>query len=148
MRLVGVFRSVLPLLAAAALVALLFFVQFLDEAPLFAGAQSYLFYSHTASSQAEIVYADAESAARVRRSLLGRTGESAVFARAEDALAQADAYGALLLFTESAGDVTNLYYYSPRLGACVYVAGYAVNLHIALRGEGGCVGSPLIFGGY
>lgn len=148
MRLIGVFRGVLPLLAAAVLAALLFLVQFLDEAPLFAGAQSYLFYSRSASSQAEIVWADAEDAARVRRSLFGRTGESAVFDSAEGALAQAEEYGAQLLFCERAGDVTNYYYYSPRLGGCVYVAGFAVNLHVALRGEGGCAGSPLIFGGY
>ena len=62
--------------------------------------------------------------------------------------ALAEAYGARLLFCERAGDVTDCYYYSPRLGGCVYIGGYAVNLHIALRGEGGCVGSPLIFGGY
>ncbi len=145
---VGIFRGVLPLLAAALLAALLFFVQFSDEAPLFAGAQRYHFYTRSADSQACIVCADAEEAARVRRSLFGRTGESAVFADAEEALSQAERYGARLLFSERAGDVTNYYYYSPHLGGCVYVAGRAVNLHVALRGEGGCVGSPLIFGGY
>lgn len=141
-------KCVFPFLAAAVCAAALFLPQFLGEEPLFAGAESYLFYPGSASSQAYIVPAGAENAAAVRRSLFGRTGESAVYARAEDALAQAEAYGARLLFCERAGDVTDCYYYSPRLGGCVYVGGYAVNLHISLRGEGGCVGSPLIFGGY
>lgn len=106
-------KCVFPFLAAAVCAAALCLPQFLGEEPLFAGAESYLFYAGSASSQAYIVPADAENAAAVRRSLYGRTGESAVYARAEDALAQAEAYGARLLFCERAEDVTDCYYYSP-----------------------------------
>ena len=89
-------KCVFPFLAAVVCAAALFLPQFLGEEPLFAGAESYLFYTGSASSQAYIVPAGAENAAAVRRSLFGRTGESAVYARAEDALAQAEAYGARL----------------------------------------------------
>ncbi len=141
-------RCVFPFFAALICMALLILPQLADEKPLFAGAQSYLFYTRSASSQAQIVHATPENAAYIRLSLFDRTGESAFFDRAEDAFAQAEIYGARLLFTEKAGDVTNYYYYSPRLGECVLLSGQAVNLHIALRGESGCAGSPLIFGGY
>ena len=118
-------RCVFPFFAALICMALLILPQLADEKPLFAGAQSYLFYTRSASSQAQIVHATPENAAYIRLSLFDR-----------------------LLFTEKAGDVTNYYYYSPRLGECVLLSGQAVNLHIALRGESGCAGSPLIFGGY
>ena len=66
----------------------------------------------------------------------------------EDAFAQAEKYGAKFLFSERAAEVTNYYYYSPRLCGGVEIGGALVNLHVAVRGEGASVGSPLIFGGY
>ncbi len=52
------------------------------------------------------------------------------------------------MFSERAAEVTNYYYYSPRLCGGVKIGGALVNLHVAVRGEGASVGSPLIFGGY
>lgn len=69
-------KCVFPFLAAAVCAAALFLPQFLGEEPLFAGAESYLFYAGSASSQAYIVPADAENAAAVRRSLFGRTARA------------------------------------------------------------------------
>ena len=66
----------------------------------------------------------------------------------ERAFAQAERYGARLLFCERAGDVVNYYYSAPALGGGVWLEGAAVNLHVAVRGQGACIGSPLIFGGY
>ena len=118
---------------ALACAFLLLLPQWLDKPLLFAGAQRYTFFSGSASSQARITVATPEEAPFVRLTLQGYTGESAYYPSAEDAFAQAEAYGARLLFCERAGDVTDCYSYSPRLGGCVYVGGYAVNLHIALR---------------
>ena len=66
----------------------------------------------------------------------------------ERAFAQAERYGARLLFCERAGDVVNYYYSAPALGGGVWLEGQPVNLHVAVRGQGACIGSPLIFGGY
>ena len=76
------------------------------------------------------------------------TGESTSYGDRAAAFAQAEKYGAELVFTESAGGVTNYYYYTPRLGGAVLLGGKEVNLHVAVRGRGAAVGSPLIFGGY
>lgn len=127
---------------------LLLLPQLLDCRPLFPGADSYLFYARAASSQAVILSAAAEDASRVKAALADRTGESAFYAHAEDAFAQADRYGARLLFTERAGDVINYYYSAPSLGGGVLLEGRAVNLHIAVRGGGAAIGTPIIFGGY
>ena len=122
--------------------------QFLDRRLLFEGAESYVFYTQSASSQAEMLFADAQNALSVKRSATHLTGESACFSSAEQAMAQAEKYEAQLLFTQTTGDVTDYYYYSPRLGAGVTLRGKSVNLHISLRGDAGCAGSPIIFGGY
>ena len=42
----------------------------------------------------------------------------------------------------------NYYYSAPALGGGVWLEGQPVNLHVAVRGQGACIGSPLIFGGY
>lgn len=130
------------------LAALLVLPQMLDKNLLFAGAESYIFYTGSQSSNAQMTLAEGESAARVKFFLSDVTGESARYASAEDAFMQAEKYGARLLFCENAADVTNYYYYSPRLCGGVEIGGALVNLHVAVRGEGASVGSPLIFGGY
>ena len=136
------------LLAGLALVAMLVLPQLLDRDLLFDGAEGYIFDTGSLSSNAEMTFAQGEEASRVRFFLGGVTAESARYARAEEAFAQADKYGAVLLFCERAADVTNYYYYSPRLCGGVEIGGALVNLHIAVRGGGASVGSPLIFGGY
>lgn len=141
-------RVAAVLLAALAASCLLVLPQVLDKNLLFDGAENYIFYTHSESSNAEITLASAEDAARVKLFLCGVTGESARYECAESAFAQAEKYGARLQFSESAGGVVNYYYYSLRLGGGVRLCGYTVNLHVAVRGAGACIGSPVIFGGY
>ena len=141
-------KSLAILFAGVVLAALLVLPQMLDKNLLFAGAESYIFYTGSQSSNAQITLADGEDAARVKFFLAGVTGESARYESAESAFAQAERYGAKLLFCERAADVTNYYYYSPRLCGGVEIGGALVNLHVAVRGAGASVGSPLIFGGY
>lgn len=128
--------------------ALLILPQLLGEGLLFDAGETYIFYSGSASSGAQITIAEGSAAAQTKLFVRSRTGESTSYPQAERAFAQAEKYGAELLFTESAGGVTNYYYYSARLGGAVMLGGYAVNLHVAVRGQGAAVGSPLIFGGY
>lgn len=141
-------KSMAILFAGVVLAALFVLPQMLDKNLLFAGAESYIFYTGCQSSNAQITLADGEDAARVKFFLAGVTGESARYESAESAFAQAERYGAKLLFCERAADVTNYYYYSPRLCGGVEIGGALVNLHVAVRGAGASVGSPLIFGGY
>lgn len=136
------------LLAGAVLAALLVLPQLLDKNLLFTGAESYIFYTGSASSNAGMTLADGRDAARVRFFLGGVTGESARYGRAADAFAQAEKYGAKLVFCERAADIVNYYYYAPALSGGVELAGATVNLHVAVRGEGASIGSPLVFGGY
>lgn len=142
------FRFFTVSLCALFSLALLVAPQLLDRRLLFQGAESYVFYTQSASSQAEMLFADAEHAASVKLTASRLTGESAAFATAEEALAQAERYNARLLFTQTTGNVVDRYYYSPHLGAGVRLQGHTVNLHISVRGESGSAGSPLIFGGY
>ena len=141
-------RFFAALLLAALCAAMLALPQMLRGGLLFTGAQRYLFYAGGASSQARMVPASAAEAPLVRALLVGRSGESACYADAESAFAQAERYGARLLFCERAGDVVNYYYSAPALGGGVWLEGQPVNLHVAVRGQGACIGSPLIFGGY
>lgn len=141
-------KSMAILFAGVVLAALLVLPQMLDKNLLFAGAESYIFYTGSQSSNAQITLAEGEDAARVKFFLSDVTGESARYESAESAFAQAERYGATLLFCERAADVTNYYYYSPRLCGGVEIGGALVNLHVAVRGAGASVGSPLIFGGY
>lgn len=142
------FRFFTVSLCALFSLALLVAPQLLDRRLLFQGAESYVFYTQSASSQAEMLFADAEHAASVKLTASRLTGESATFATTEEALAQAERYNARLLFTQTTGNVVDRYYYSPHLGAGVRLQGHTVNLHISVRGESGSAGSPLIFGGY
>lgn len=57
-------------------------------------------------------------------------------------------FRARLLFTEEAAGVTNYYLYSPLLGSGVALAGYSVNLHVAVSETQTAAGTPLIFGGF
>lgn len=141
-------KSLAILFAGVVLAALLVLPQMLDKNLLFAGAESYIFYTGSQSSNSQITLAEGEDAARVKFFLSDVTGESARYESAESAFAQAERYGAKLLFCERAADVTNYYYYSPRLCGGVEIGGALVNLHVAVRGAGASVGSPLIFGGY
>ena len=75
-------------------------------------------------------------------------GTSAGGLTEKEAAARAEKYGAKFLFSEREAEVTDYYYYSPRLCGGVKIGGALVNLHVAVRGEGASVGSPLIFGGY
>lgn len=141
-------RWMATMCALALALMLLAVPQVLDRGLLFDGAQGYTFYLRSASSQAEIVTAEPSAALAEKLAAHSLAGESARYDRASDAFAQAEKYGAALLFTQKTQDVTDYYYYTPRLDGGVWLDGERVNLHIALRGEGACIGSPLIFGGY
>ena len=91
-------RVFAALLLAALCAAMLALPQMLRGGLLFPGAQRYLFYAGGASSQARMVFASAAEAPLVRALLVGRSGESACYADAESAFAQAERYGARLLF--------------------------------------------------
>ncbi|HJB93653.1 MAG TPA: hypothetical protein H9708_06880 [Candidatus Borkfalkia stercoripullorum] len=128
--------------------ALLIVPQLLGEGLLFDAGEVYIFYSGSASSGAQVTLSDGENAAKTKFLLKNVTGESTSYGDRAAAFAQAEKYGAELVFTESAGGVTNYYYYTPRLGGAVLLGCKEVNLHVAVRGRGAAVGSPLIFGGY
>lgn len=142
-------RKILALAAAIAVcAAVLVLPQVALKLPIFSGAESYQFYVGSQSSNARIVAAEGAAAAAVKLTLGGVTGESARYADARDAFAQAEALGARLCFCERAGDIVNYYYHTPRLRGGVEVGGMTVNLHVAVRGESASIGTPLIFGGY
>ncbi len=142
------FRWLRTMAALAISAALLVLPQVMDVELLFDGADYYTFYSQSVSSQAHIVVVSANDAQAVRRSLQSVTGESALYRRTQDAFAQVQRYGGELIFSQTTGDVTDYYYYAPRLQGGVLLEGERINLHVAVRGEGACIGSPLIFGGY
>ena len=105
------------------------------------------FYLHSASSQAEqkntIDFVDAffVKGESVRFALGGRNAETF-------ALEIARAYGAEIVYTESACGTTSFYAYAENGWESVTVQGARVNLHIAV-GENVCVvGTPIIFGGF
>lgn len=142
-------RKILALAAAIAVcAAVLVLPQVALKLPIFSGAESYQFYVGSQSSNAHIVAAEGAAAAAVKLTLGGVTGESARYADARDAFAQAETLGARLCFCERAGDIVNYYYHTPRLRGGVEVGGMTVNLHVAVRGESASIGTPLIFGGY
>lgn len=114
--------------------------------PVFGQAESYRFYLGASSSArsfaSESPLIDKLMAERV-------AGESAEY-RGDRYAELKELFRARLLFREEACGVVNYYLYSPYLGDCVYLNGYAVNLHIAVEksGERTAAGTPLIFGGY
>ena len=91
-------KSLAILFAGIVLAALLVLPQMLDKNLLFAGAESYIFYTGSQSSNAQMTLVEGENAARVKFFLSGVTGESARYGSAEDAFAQAEKYGAKFLF--------------------------------------------------
>ncbi len=141
-------RCVSALAAVFLCAAVLIVPQCAGREPLFPAGETYVFYTASASSNARIVVTAGEDAAKTKRRLFCLTGESTAYADARAAFDEAARYGAELVFSERAGEVCNYYYYAPGLAGAVYLGGHAVNLHIAVRGGGAAVGSPLIFGGY
>lgn len=114
--------------------------------PAFGQAESYRFYLGASSSAASF---SSDSPLTDKLTAAGIAGESAEYEgdRFEDLQ---KLFRARLLFREEACGVVNYYLYSPSLGACVYLNGYAVNLHIAVKEDGTrtAAGTPIIFGGY
>ena len=60
----------------------------------------------------------------------------------------AEKYSADILWIEELSDVTSYYAYVPAWSDGIWVKGELINLHIAIRGDGYVVGTPLIFDGY
>lgn len=122
----------------------LFAFALLRLSPAFEKGTGYEFYLG-ANSSSLMVKSDCPAWDKLR---LGRVaGEKTEYENAEREQIESK-FHARLLFTEEACGVVNYYYYSPDLGACVYVNGYCVNLHIAVSQSRTAVGTPLIFGGY
>ncbi len=127
-------------------VACILSVLILRHAPAFGQAERYRFYLG-ASSSARSFASDSPLTDKLTAERIA--GESAEYSgdRCEELRTR---FRARLLFREEACGVVNYYLYSPCLGDCVYLNGYAVNLHIAVDEEGTrtAAGTPLIFGGY
>lgn len=116
----------------------------LYSSPVFERGEGYEI-SLGASSSAEQIVTD--NPLLVKMLYSGTKGESVRY--------EGDRYGELknafdaeLLFTETEGNVTNYYLYSPKLGGGIALGGYLVNLHIAVRENRTAAGTPIIFGGF
>ena len=114
--------------------------------PAFGQAESYRFYLGASSSATSF---SSDSPLKDKLTAAGIAGESAEYEGNRIAELK-ELFRARLLFQEEACGVVNYYLYSPLLGACVYLNGYAVNLHIAVKEDGTrtAAGTPIIFGGY
>ncbi|MBQ8885112.1 MAG: hypothetical protein IJY62_01885 [Clostridia bacterium] len=75
----------------------------------------------------------------------GADGERAISAFKDSLISAARA---TVCFEEEASGTRSYYCYSPILKGGVYIEGYSVNLHIAVREGTVAVGSPIVFGGY
>lgn len=116
-----------------------------DVGAAFTKGEGHAYYIGSSSSQAAVYESARALPAGLVFSCVG--GESAYMCGAERTALEEE-YSATLLFEEKAGDTVNYYYYSPLFHTFIYINGFAVNLHIAVRGEKLCIGTPIIFGGY
>lgn len=110
----------------------------------------YTFYLYSKSSDAQITTVPKDYAPVF--SLLHRaqiTGERSVLTDDPRSIEEIlSSLGGTLLFVEECGDVTSYYCYADGLSSPVFLNGTAVNLHLAVRGNTVCMGTPLIFGGF
>ena len=118
------------------------FVFALSRTPVFADGEGYEI-SAGASSSAAIVQTDDAFAYKLFHAAAGES----VRYEGDVAARLIKEFSAKLCFYEQACGVSHYYLYTPRLGEGVFLNGYAVNLHIAVRGERTVAGTPLIFGG-
>lgn len=123
-------------------------IHYVEKDLLFHGAKNYIFYSGTNSSQAKIVSATPQEAKQVKLRLANITGESAEYTSIDAVFQQAKRYQASFQFLEKCGEIVNIYLFSPKLYGAIALQNHLVNLHIAIRQNAVCVGSPIIFGGY
>ena len=106
------------------------------------------YYLYSSSSQAKIV----ESVGFADSFFL--TGEKSVFCFSSEleaenyAAALLEEQGAEIVFVEECMGVRSIYAYAPKRGGGVALSGKRVNLHLAIKDERVCVGTPIIFGGY
>ncbi len=78
-----------------------------------------------------------------------KIGESCSLAAEDFSLAECIKYfQAEIIFTETAGSVTNYYLYSPVIRRTKTLRGEKINLHVAFDNGRVVMGSPLIYGGY
>lgn len=111
----------------------------------FTKGEGHAYYIGSASSVATVY--ESASALPAELIFIGVRGESA-YMPGGDRAALEKQYSAELLFEERAGDTVNYYYYSPSFHSFIYINGFAVNMHIAVRGNDLSIGTPIIFGGY
>ncbi|MFR6056355.1 MAG: hypothetical protein ACLUHK_07230 [Eubacteriales bacterium] len=79
----------------------------------------------------------------------GKVGESCETDAKDFSLEECIKYfGAEIIFSETAGDVINVYLFSPQIKRFRELRGRKVNLHVAYSGGRVVLGSPLIYGGY
>ena len=123
-------------------------IHYMEKDLLFKGATNYTFYTHSASSQANILSVAAKDAKKTKYALSNLTGESAEYKESTEVIKQIKKYNASFKFMEDCGDIQNYYFYSPQLYAAVHLSGMDINLHIAIQSNHIRIGSPLIFGGF
>ncbi len=113
-------------------------------APVFTGGNNYVYYLYDSGSNCAILQVEPNTP---KPAFCYVSGESCTYAdrSATDVLAE---FGAEVLFLEKIDGITNYYAYSPRLPYRITLYGQTVNLHVAEKARGICVGSPIIFGGY
>lgn len=140
----GFLRFVGSCLLVCVIAACALFLYLLYRSPAFEKGESYTFYLGESSSARAV---PSRSPVLDKLTLGGVGGESAVY-DGDRYEALKSRYGAVLLFSEEAGGVRNYYLYSPFLGEPLFLNGYGVNLHIAVRGGKTAAGTPVIFGGY
>lgn len=113
--------------------------------------ESYVFYTHSSSSQAKMITCSTPALVPVYKYLLksSLTGESTRYCvqqySAEELI---EKYQAEILWTEEVDGIINYYCFSPQLESQIEIGEYTVNLHVAQSQTTTAVGTPIIFGGF
>lgn len=139
-----IFNAVKAVCVTSVAAACALFAFSLKSSPVFENGDRYEFYLGVSSS-APVVSSQNPALDKL---LLGYTAGESVRYEGDRREELCEKFRAELLFCEEAGGAVNYYCYSPLLGDPVFVNGYAVNLHVAVRGGNTAAGTPLIFGGF
>lgn len=112
------------------------------HSPVFAGGEGYELYFGTSSGP--VVQTEHPV---LSKWLAGNVAGESVRYEGDVYRELKDRFDAELLFCERVQGSLHYYLYSPLLGDCVQIGGYAVNLHLVVGGGRTVAGTPLIFGG-
>lgn len=138
------------LTACFLVLTIMFIINTSNRNPLFDGVDGeYTFYLNTASSNAKIVTVSSNEAAETKKRLNGLEGESVAYSAECDYEQELiKKYNAVEVMRETVDLTTNVYYYSDKISAFIYIKGKKVNLHVAYAENCKSIGIPFIFGGY